>query len=617
MSLTWKLALGFLFALVLQVVQMLVSGAFTSHLLHASQQVSAALAACLSAQAALDATREADRRVAGAITGAGPFDVEVARVFVDEVRGQVVGLAAALAAEDSGEAAAVRACLDRVDEHLDAVAAANHGGAGRRDELAFLADELANLTQALQRVQVRLRAVGHAGVEIEQSVRHLPMRAGIAVTLVGVVLMAAFVTWYSRQLAVPIQRAWAELEARVQDRTAALAAAVAAADAANRTKSAFLANISHELRTPMTAILGFADLGLEGAGAGDAGLQREALATIRRNGQSMVAIVSDLLDMAKLEAGKLAIERVACSPLAVVDEVVTLLRAKADARQVLLGIESRGELPLRIETDPLRLRQILVNLVDNAIKFAGGGSVTIAVEALAGAEPRLVFTVADTGVGMAPEVLARLFQPFEQADVSTTRRFGGTGLGLAISRQLARLLGGDIVASSVLGRGSTFRLSITAGKVAAMAAPAAAAPAATSSAATADDRALAGARVLLVEDGPDNQRLLRHLLERAGCRVEIAGDGQQCVDRCDGPVVPFDVVLMDMQMPVMDGLAATRVLRQRGVRLPIVALTANAMQADRDACLAAGCDAFLTKPIDRHLLLTTVARCRTGLPAPA
>jgi CheY-like chemotaxis protein len=259
----------------------------------------------------------------------------------------------------------------------------------------------------------------------------------------------------------------------------------------------------------------------------------------------------------------------------------------------------------------LRLRQVLVNLVDNAIKFSDGGEVvlTVAFAAAADGDDGLLrIEVADQGIGMPANVLARLFQPFEQADVSTTRRYGGTGLGLAISRQLTRLLGGDLVAASAVGHGSRFRLTVATGPVAGVARG----TVGTAEPVPVRDTAkpLAGTRVLLVEDGPDNQRLLRHVLERAGCRLEIVGNGQACLDRMALPDAAFDVVLMDMQMPVMDGLTATRALRQRACAVPIVSLTANAMQSDRDRAFAAGCDAFLSKPIDRKQLFATIGEWR-------
>jgi signal transduction histidine kinase/ActR/RegA family two-component response regulator len=610
-SLTWKLIFGFLFAIVLQVAQMLTSGYFTARMQSASEQVSDALTACLAVQAAVDAVRDLRGRVDEGVDGKVPLDVAVARVFVDELKLQVSALASPLAAGDEHGVQVLRDCLDRVDGELRDVQAATTAEV-TRDSLAFLADDLGELEQALSRAQVRLRAAGRAGIDLERAVHDLPFQAALMITLAGVLVMALFVMWYRRQMVVPIQRAWAELEQRVQDRTAELAAARDVADAANRTKTAFLANISHELRTPMTAILGYSDLLADGGSGPEAAkFVHESVSTIRRNAQAMVAIVNDLLDMSKLEAGKVQVERIPCSPLPVVDDVVALLQPKATARKVTLRVAVPEAVPVTIQTDPLRLRQVLVNLVDNAIKFSDGGEVvlTVAFAAAADGDDGLLrIEVADQGIGMPANVLARLFQPFEQADVSTTRRYGGTGLGLAISRQLTRLLGGDLVAASAVGHGSRFRLTVATGPVAGVARG----TVGTAEPVPVRDTAkpLAGTRVLLVEDGPDNQRLLRHVLERAGCRLEIVGNGQACLDRMALPDAAFDVVLMDMQMPVMDGLTATRALRQRACAVPIVSLTANAMQSDRDRAFAAGCDAFLSKPIDRKQLFATIGEWR-------
>ena len=498
--------------------------------------------------------------------------------------------------------------------------ALGRSGSPDGDALAFCDDALFDLGEVLLRAQVQLRDRSQAQLASERAVRHLPLQAGFAITAAGVLLMAAFVAWFSRQLVLPIQRAWSELEARVQERTAELAAARDQAFAANRAKTAFLANVSHELRTPMTAILGYGELLGDGAN-GRCELSAEACDAIRRNAEHMVTIVNDLLDMAKLEAGKLAIETLPCAPLPLVDEVLALLRRKAELRSVRLARALVAPVPALIHTDPLRMRQVLVNLVDNAIKFSRDATVTVEVGCDdAAAVPQLVLTIVDQGVGMAPEVVQRLFQPFEQADVSTTRRFGGTGLGLAICRQLVHLLGGSVAVDSAVGQGSRFRVRIAMGDVvgvervaewspapSAASAPAGLADSSAAAAVAAEPLVLAGVRVLLVEDGPDNQRLIGRILGKAGCEVALADNGRVGVDCATAAKPPFDLVLMDLQMPVMDGITATRELRRLGVRAPIVALTANAMASDRDLCLAAGCDEFLTKPIDRRRLLQTVA----------
>lgn len=396
-----------------------------------------------------------------------------------------------------------------------------------------------------------------------------------------------------------------------------------AAEAANSSKSMFLANISHELRTPMTAILGFADVvhdRLNGRSAFDE--ETKALETIRRNARHMIGIIGDLLDVSKLEAGKLSAERIPCDPLHIAREVVEMLLPKATAKGLQLELNFKTAVPVRIASDPLRLRQILLNLVDNAVKFTSDGSVTLTVSleqaGSADDDAKLCFSVDDSGAGMTPETLSRLFTPFEQADVSTTRKFGGTGLGLAISRQLAQLLGGDIEVESKQGVGSNFLVTVATGPT--TTARMVTAPSQLSSLATeAPNRVTAQApdtRVLLVEDGLDNQLLIKTILKRAKCTVEIVNNGAECLQRMAADDAAYDLILMDLQMPVMDGLTATRHLRADGATLPIVALTACSSHADEANALEAGCDAFLTKPIDRRHLVQTIASITNGAGCP-
>jgi len=403
---------------------------------------------------------------------------------------------------------------------------------------------------------------------------------------------------------------------------AELANARQVAEAANRSKSEFLANMSHEIRTPMTAILGFADLLAEDT---DKPESINAVNTIRRNGEHLLRIINDILDLSKIEAGKLQIERTACSPVKIVADVASLMRVRADAKGLALQMEYEGPVPQTIETDPTRLRQVLINLVGNAIKFTETGSVRLLIRLLqsVGKPPRLQFDVIDTGVGMTREQLSGLFRPFAQADRSTSHRFGGTGLGLAMSKRLAEMLGGGIAVHSSPGKGSTLSVTIDAGPldgVPMLDQPVEAAVESRQEVkASAASKVKLNCRVLLVEDSPDNQRLVALLLRKAGADVTVAENGTIAVEKAlagfpgrrqrhDEGKRQFDVVLMDMQMPVMDGYEATRRLRKEGYTVPIIALTAYAMKYDREKCLEAGCDDFLAKPVDRTSLLAMVAK---------
>ncbi len=390
------------------------------------------------------------------------------------------------------------------------------------------------------------------------------------------------------------------------------------AEAANQAKSEFLANMSHEIRTPMTAILGYADLLLEQGDISRAPKQRiEAIKTVQRNGNHLLTIINDILDLSKVEAGKLSVEPVACSPQAIVEEVVSLMSVRAQAKGIALDVSYETSVPETICTDPTRLRQILVNLTGNAIKFTEAGGVEIIVRTVTGDHPLMEIDVVDTGIGIAPELQERLFQPFSQADTSTTRNFCGTGLGLTISRRMASLLGGDVcVVESTAGVGSRFRLNIETGPLdgTRMVAPNSVArlnqPVETDT--TAKPTApLQGRRILLAEDGPDNQRLISFVLKKAGAEVTIVENGQLAVDAALQAVdtdKSFHVVLMDMQMPVLDGYGATAKLREMDYTKPIIAVTANVMSSDREKCIRAGCDDYSTKPIDREKLISLVAR---------
>jgi signal transduction histidine kinase/CheY-like chemotaxis protein len=413
-----------------------------------------------------------------------------------------------------------------------------------------------------------------------------------------------------------LQRERDLLERRVEERTRELIAA-------NLAKSQFLANMSHEIRTPMTAILGFADLLFDEAQAAGATVtQRSYITTVKRHGEHLLTLIDDILDISKIEAGKMTIESIRCAPQFLLKEVESLLSVRARARGITLAIEQEGALPKTILSDPTRLRQILMNLIGNAIKFTDTGGVRVIARLLNPQMPALAFDVIDTGIGMSPAQQQALFQSFAQADGTTTRRFGGTGLGLAISKKLAQLLGGDVcILNSSPGTGTTFRLTVATGSLENIplrsgAVDVASSRADANPAAPRNGNGMTtlpkGCHVLLVEDGLDNQRLIVHHLDKAGATVEVAENGKLATDRilkpaCDAPRI--DVILMDMQMPIMDGYEATRLLRQRGFARPIIALTAHAMEGDRQRCLDAGCDEYATKPIDKSALFATIARC--------
>jgi CheY-like chemotaxis protein len=400
--------------------------------------------------------------------------------------------------------------------------------------------------------------------------------------------------------------------------------AIIRAEASSQAKSEFLANMSHEIRTPMTAILGYADLLDPDSNIGQPlpALQTsDAVQTIRSNANHLLTIINDILDMSKIEAGQLSVECIETSPVQVIEEVASLMQPRAKDRGIEIRIQYETAIPVSIHSDPTRLRQILLNLVGNAIKFTEVGAVTI----YAACQPELQqmqFRVIDTGLGMTPEqrdLIAR-FEAFSQADTSTTRKFGGTGLGLRISNALASMLGGGITVESATGVGSTFTVTINTGDLsdcellAADQTPRLAnsknAPQAAQIQKPQTENSLQGVKILLAEDGPDNQRLVSFLLKKAGAEVSLADNGLiavEMLERASADQLP-QLVLMDMQMPELDGYQATRRLREQGFTLPIIALTAHAMASDRDKCLAAGCNDYLTKPLNRDSLL---ALCQT------
>jgi signal transduction histidine kinase len=391
------------------------------------------------------------------------------------------------------------------------------------------------------------------------------------------------------------------LEQRVAERTRELNAARIDAERTSRAKSEFLANMSHEIRTPLTAVMGYTELLLDDEASlpGEAG---RLLEIVHRNGGHLLEIINDILDISKIEAGRLEVERIPMRLIELLSELVSLMRGRAEASGLELSLSFLTPMPSVCVGDPTRVRQSVVNLLSNAIKFTREGSVRMEVRYDADRHIAII-DVIDTGIGIDSERREKLFRPFEQADSSVTRRFGGTGLGLAITQRIAGLLGGDCSAQSTPGRGSRFRFSFAApiapgGELV----PAEVAGQVTGPSEEETGPGTLNARILLAEDGLDNQRLIGTILRRAGAEVEVADNGLKALDRLQAE--SFDLVLMDMAMPVMDGYSATRAIRDMGFDVPVIALTAHALSGERERCLEAGCDEYLTKPVDRARLIS-------------
>ncbi len=473
------------------------------------------------------------------------------------------------------------------------------------DEISVLADGFNNLLRRLQdahgdmeqRVARRTAELTEANDQLKSQTEEL---AG------------------SRKIALSIMEDLSELNDETDRVNQELAVAVAqaeemakAAEAANEAKSQFLANMSHEIRTPMTAILGFT----EQMQSSDVSAEDRAdyLDVVGRNGRYLLELINDILDLSKVESGKMEMELIPHSIAATVAEVASTMRVRANQKNVELSVEYATPIPEIIRTDPARLRQALVNLVGNAVKFTSHGEVKVVVSFCGHDSDEanvLRIDVVDTGIGIPSGKMESLFDPFAQADSSSTRIYGGTGLGLAITKNIADLLGGDVSVQSVLGEGSRFTLTIPADcpdGTRMLHHPSEAVESVHALPQHDDGEPLAGIRILLAEDGPDNQLLISAVLTKVGAQVEIAGNGKIAVQkvRTEGKS-GFDVILMDMQMPEIDGYHATRILRQDGVDCPIIALTAHAMDGDREKCLAAGCTDYSSKPIDREGLIATI-----------
>ena len=399
-------------------------------------------------------------------------------------------------------------------------------------------------------------------------------------------LYILFLMMFSRQLNL---RYWNSLQSSHQ-----LQIALHKAEAANRAKGQFLANMSHEIRTPLNAVLGFAQVGRRSSQDPDA---RSRFSHILASGQHLLGIVNEILDLSKLEAGKLRIDSIPFELIANVNDALDFVRESANTKGLNLTVEYDPELPDWVMGDPLRSRQILVNLLGNAIKFTEQGEVRLAVHPENG---QIHFKIIDTGIGMNNEEMTRLFKAFEQADGTAARRFGGTGLGLTISNELAKLMGGTITVASTPDQGSTFTLCLPLTKTR---------PSDhyTEREAQFSGARLAGMSVLAVEDDELNRMVLREMLEYEGATLVLAKNGQQaldCLQKADSLI--FDIVIMDVQMPEMDGYETTRRIHSIAPSLPVVGLTAHAMVGERERCMEAGMVAHLTKPVDIDQMTTTL-----------
>ena len=404
------------------------------------------------------------------------------------------------------------------------------------------------------------------------------------------------------------------LELRIRQRTEELEKAVHTALAASQAKSEFLANMSHELRTPMNGLLGMLDVALDSGLAPD---QREQLETAQRCAYALLALLNDILDLSKIEAGKMLLEKIPYNIRNVLDDCVKSQGAKAGQKNIALHLELDPTAPSDVLGDPLRVRQIVANLLSNAIKFTDTGWVRVRLASTHRPDGLLLLRmeVSDTGSGIAPDKLSTIFEKFTQADGSITRKYGGTGLGLAITRRLVEMQGGEVTVESQVGKGSTFTVTLPCEAAPAKAATPVVARKTPEVATAKPD----GARLLLVEDNLVNQKVVMAILRKKGYRIEVANDGREALAKIESANGAYNVVLMDVQMPVLDGLETTRTIRRNPEweRLPIIAMTAHAMNGDRERCLQAGMNAYISKPVQPAHLIATIEKYLQAQPQPS
>lgn len=454
-------------------------------------------------------------------------------------------------------------------------------------------DVMSGLTDLHEKQRVRLNNEIAAIRENNQTSYWLITLVGAVAILLGLII-AVYVYRHNQKTTLSIQQ---------QQKIA---------EQANKSKSDFLANMSHEIRTPLTAIIGFSEsiLGVNT----DQAEQRKGIQTIARNGKHLLKLINDILDVSKIEAGQLQIESIDTHPVSVLAEVESIIGAQARDKGLDFRVDHQFPIPGTFKSDPVRLKQIIINLCSNAIKFTEKGSVTVSVH-FRKRDNTLCFTVTDTGIGMNKEATNKIFSAFSQADSSTTRKFGGTGLGLTISRQLAEKMHGHLSCTSQEGHGSRFCLALKLEEDVADSFIYEYSPCnrAESSPCNADNIPELNGNILLAEDSPDNQRLIRVYVERTGANLTVVENGEQAVEQ--GLSCSFDLILMDMQMPVMDGISATTLLRASGYTKPIIMLSANALQSDRDHAKEVGVDDYVVKPINLDHFYEVLANYLPGVTA--